>query len=318
MATLSERGYGSQWLKDTFLLGVDLTLDDGSPYPDRIFTDSIAQAERALADELGLVFNPQVIRERHDKEPDAAGGWFPIRTRHRPLVEVEKLSIIYGQSTTRAELPPQWATVTESIAGQVHIIPTAEGASSYLIAGGLPVIVGMGGLSAHHYIPAYFELEYMAGFPLYSGAVTILAGDVSAVVNTPRSFADVYAVEATAAAGSPRVSERRFDTFTIQLDAAQAQDTVVSWTIDTLPADIIRALGLKASLLALDVAGDLIVGAGIAQISTSLDGLSQSVNTTASATNSGYGARVLQFTKELKTLMATLKATYRAMNIAAL
>lgn len=318
MATLSERGYGSQWLKETFLLGVDLTLDDGSPYPDRIFTDSIIQAERALADELGLVFNPQVIRERHDKEPDAAGGWYPIRTRHRPLVDVEKLSIIYGQSTTRAELPPQWATVTESIAGQIHIIPTAEGASSYLISGGLPVIVGLGGLSAHYYIPAYFELEYMAGFPLYSGAVTILAGDVSAVVNTPRSFADVYAVEATASAGSPRVSARRFDNFTIELDAPQAQDTVVSWKIDTLPADIIRALGLKASLLSLDVAGDLIVGAGIAQISTSLDGLSQSVNTTASATNAGYGARVIQFQKELKELMATLKATYRAMNIAAL
>lgn len=77
MATLSERGYNAQWLKDTFLLGVDLTLDDGSPYPDRIFKDSIIQAERALADELGLVFNPQVIRERHDKEPDAAGGVVP-------------------------------------------------------------------------------------------------------------------------------------------------------------------------------------------------------------------------------------------------
>lgn len=318
MASLSDRGYGVQWLQDTFLLGVDLTLDDGSPYPTRIFEDSIQQAERALADELGLVFNPQVIQERHDKEPDAAGGWYPLRTRHRPLVEVEKLSIIYGQSSTRSELPPQWATITEGIAGQIHIIPTAEGASSYLIAGGLPVIVGLGGLSAHYYIPAYFELEYLAGFPLYTGTATILAGETSVEISTPKPFSDVYSVDVSASLGTASVKSRRFDKFTVSIDSVQAQDSTITWSIDMLPADIVRAIGLKASLLSLDVAGDLIVGAGIAQISTSLDGLSQSVNTTASATNSGYGARVLQFTKELKDLMATLRATYRAMNIAAL
>ena len=61
MASLAKRGYDTQWLKDTFLLGVDLTLDDGSPYPDRIFLDSIDQAVRAISDELGLIFEPQVI-----------------------------------------------------------------------------------------------------------------------------------------------------------------------------------------------------------------------------------------------------------------
>lgn len=318
MASLSERGYDSQWLKDTFLLGVDLTLDDGSPYPDRVFSDSIRQAERALEDELGLVFNPQVIRERHDKEPDAVGGWFPIRTRHRPLQKVEKLSVLYGNSSSKAELPPEWATITEGIAGQIHIIPVAEGASSYLVSGGLPVLVGLGGLSAAYYVPAYFEIDYLAGFPYYTGTATIVAGNTSIVVNTPRSFTDLYTVSVEASAGDPLIKERRFDNFTIEINAPQAQDLVVTWVIDTLPADIIRAIGLKSALLGLDIAGDLIAGAGIAQLSTSLDGLSQSVSTTASATNSGYGARVIQFSKELKELMATLKATYRAMNIMAL
>lgn len=315
MSSLAERGYSSQWLKDTFLLGVDLTLDDGSPYPERIFTDSIEQASKALADELGLLFEPQVIQERHDKEPDAVGGWYPIRTRHRPLVNVEKLSILYGNSSTKAELPPSWAMVTESIAGQVHIVPTTEGASSYMIAGGLPVIVGLGGLSAPFYIPAYFEIEYLAGFPFYKGNITIPQGATSVTINTPQSFRDGYTVKTDSNLVS--ITNKRFDTFTLTC-ASQGQDLNVEWYIDTLPSDIIRALGLKASLLSLDVAGDLIVGAGIASISTSLDGLSQNVNTTASATNSGYGARVIQFTKELKELMATLKATYRALNIVAL
>jgi len=315
MSSLETRGYNSQWLKDTFLLGVDLTLDDGSPYPERIFTDSIEQASKALADELGLLFEPQVIQERHDKEPDAVGGWYPIRTRHRPLVNVEKLSILYGNSSTKADLPPSWAMITEGIAGQVHIVPTTEGASSYLLAGGLPVIVGLGGLSSPFYIPAYFEMEYLAGFPFYTGTVTIPQGQTSLTVQTPQTFKDGYTVKTDQTI--IKIENKRFDSFTLKC-SPQGQDLNVSWYIDTLPADIIRALGLKASLLALDVAGDLIVGAGIASISTSLDGLSQNVNTTSSATNSGYGARVIQYTKELKELMATLKATYRALNIVAL
>ena len=236
MATLAQRGFDADWLKSTFLLGVDLTLDDGSPYPSRVFDDSIVQASRALEDELGLVFEPQAIQERHDKEPDAAGGWYPIRTRHRPLLEVEKLSVVYGQSSTRAELPASWCTVTESIAGQIHIIPVAEGANSYIMHGGLPYWIGLGGFNAHYYLPAYFELEYLAGFPLYTGSQTIAAGELVASVPTPQTFRDKYIVNVS---GGARVTLKRFDRFEVTLDQAQAQDVVVTWSIDTLPADII-------------------------------------------------------------------------------
>lgn len=319
MTTLSDRGFGAQYLKNTYLLGVDLTLDDGSPYPDDIFSSSIVQAERAVSDELGLTFSPQTFAERHDKEPDAAPSWFPIRTRYRPLISVDKLNVIYGQSSARAELPPQWATITEGIAGQIHIIPTTEGASSYIISGGTPVILGLGGLSSDFYIPAYFELEYLAGFPLYSGQSTISQGQSSVVIPTPTRFADRYDVALQLPVGvTAQTKNKRFDNFTVELNQAAGANVDFTWTIDTLPADIVRAVCLKASLLTLDVAGDLISGAGIASISTSLDGLSQNINTTSSATNSGYGARVIQFTKEYKELMMTLKATYRAINIAAL
>jgi hypothetical protein len=317
MASLAKRGYDTQWLKDTFLLGVDLTLDDGSAYPDRIFLDSIDQAVRAISDELGLIFEPQIIQERHDKEPDAHGAWFPIRTRFRPLQSVEKLAVLYGNSSERAEMPPEWAIITESVAGQLHIVPVSQGAASYVVAGGLPVLIGLGSLTAHYYVPAYFELEYMAGFPFYEGTALIPAGTQKIEIKTPKSFSEVYDVKLTSAI-SANIQNKRFDSFEIKLDQVQAQDITVNWSIDTLPSDIIRAIGLQASLLTLDVAGDLIVGAGIASLSTSLDGLSQNINTTASATNSGYGSRVLQFQKELKSLMATLKATYRAINIMAL
>jgi len=52
-----------------------------------------------------------------------------------------------------------------------------------------------------------------------------------------------------------------------------------------IPADIINLIGMMAAIGPFHIFGDLIAGAGIANISLSMDGLSQSVGTTSSATN---------------------------------
>ncbi len=70
-------------------------------------------------------------------------------------------------------------------------------------------------------------------------------------------------------------------------------------------------IGLAASMLPLDTAGDLIAGAGIASKSISQDGLSQSLSTTASATNSGYASRVMGYEKRLRAAETDLRAKYR-------
>ncbi|MBM4290074.1 MAG: hypothetical protein FJ138_00370 [Deltaproteobacteria bacterium] len=316
-SALALRGYDAAWLKSTFLLGVDLTLDDGTAYPDVVFEDALAQAERAIGDELGLTLAPQVIRERQDREPGLSAGWYPIRTRHRPLIEVQELAVLYGRSVSRAILPATWATIPEPMAGQIHIIPTTDGAASYVISGGQPIILGFGGMSGvDPYIPAYFEITYSAGFPLYTGAATIPAGALSVEAPIGRAFQDIYSASASTGA---TVSAKGFESLTLtRTGASTAAPLAVTWTVDTLPAPIVRAVGLQGASLALNIAGDLIAGAGIAQQSQGIDGLSQSIATTASATNAGYGARLGQFEKELKALMKTLKATYRAFNIAAL
>lgn len=77
-----------------------------------------------------------------------------------------------------------------------------------------------------------------------------------------------------------------------------------------VPANLVEYIGMLASEGPLGIAGDLIVGAGIASQSISMDGLSQSVNTTSSATNSGYGARIQQFQKRRKELKSAIKAAF--------
>ena len=63
---------------------------------------------------------------------------------------------------------------------------------------------------------------------------------------------------------------------------------------------LMEAVYKRASCGILNVWGDLIIGAGIASQSVSLDGLSQSIGTTQSAMFGGASARVENYTKDLK------------------
>lgn len=78
-----------------------------------------------------------------------------------------------------------------------------------------------------------------------------------------------------------------------------------------VPRNITDIIGKFASLGPFNIFGDLIAGAGIATISLSMDGLSQNIGTTSSATNSGYGARIGQYLKEIKDQIPKLRAYYK-------
>jgi hypothetical protein len=70
-----------------------------------------------------------------------------------------------------------------------------------------------------------------------------------------------------------------------------------------------------ASLGPFHVFGDLIGGAGIANVSLSMDGLSQTIGTTSSATNAGYGARIINYLKQLKEQIPLLRRYYKGLRM---
>ena len=81
----------------------------------------------------------------------------------------------------------------------------------------------------------------------------------------------------------------------------------------TVPENIKDMIAKKACFGPLNIAGDLLGGAGIASQSVSIDGLSQSFNTTSSATNAGYGARLLQYSKEIKEDLPSLQKYWKGL-----
>jgi hypothetical protein len=89
-----------------------------------------------------------------------------------------------------------------------------------------------------------------------------------------------------------------------------AVDYQAGFRSDEIPNDVKHLIGMQAAIGPLNIAGDLLVGAGIASKTVSMPGLSQTVNTTSSATNSGYGSRILEYQKEIKDLLPQIKAMF--------
>lgn len=87
---------------------------------------------------------------------------------------------------------------------------------------------------------------------------------------------------------------------------------------------VIRAISLRAAIHPFNILGDIVLGAGIASISGSIDGVSTSVNTTSSAENAAYSARIIMHRKELygeqgvPGLIQTLQKQWRRPGIALL
>lgn len=89
------------------------------------------------------------------------------------------------------------------------------------------------------------------------------------------------------------------------------------WTIqyktgfENIEYDLFNLVGMLSSIPGLIQAGDLILGAGIASQSLGIDGLSQSISTTSSATNAGYGARIQEYRKTIKETLSRIVSRYK-------
>lgn len=85
-----------------------------------------------------------------------------------------------------------------------------------------------------------------------------------------------------------------------------------------VPKDIMDLVGKFAAIKIFHLLGDIILGAGIASQSVSLDGLSQSIATTQSAENSGYSGRIKGYLEDLKGQIKRIQGFYQGIQMAVL
>lgn len=307
------------WLTSTFLLGVDLTLDDGTPFPDVVFEQAIRGAVSHLEHEIGITIDPySITNETHDAELKNQNSYWPFRLDLRPVLSFQAARIRLG-SFAPVTMPVSWLRSVSSKHGQIHIIPSQESLSSYFFTTGVPLLGGYGLFTTRDFIPGYFEFDYTAGFETREGTIVLPNGENEVTVDLSPKVLAKYDVTLTTAdahgASTARVVSLTDSSFKIQVATAPSTgDVTYTWSLDTLPKDLRHAIGIKAATnMLLSIAGDLILGAGIASQTLQIDGLQQTIGSTASAMYGGYSARLESFEKQYKMLLHALKAEYKVM-----
>lgn len=231
-------------LKELYMFGVDLTDDEGNPFPDRMFEHYIKSAIAWMEKQLDIPITPlEIVDELHDHYANDYGRWGWFDLYKYPIICVREVAFQYPSQTERVQIDQEWIVLQEEgRSGLIQIVPGQGNIADVLLIPGqlMPLWSGATGR-----VPGVWRFTYRAGFE-----------------------------------------------------------------VNEVPTDIKDAIGMKAAIQIFNIAGDLIAGAGIANTSISVPGLSQSVGTTSSATNSGYGARIIQYEKQLKATIPNLRRFY--------
>jgi hypothetical protein len=88
---------------------------------------------------------------------------------------------------------------------------------------------------------------------------------------------------------------------------------------ENAPDLLAQLIGMNATTGVLNVLGEIALGgqAALAGYSIGIDGLSQSVSTTASAENAAYGGRIRQMEREMTEVVRTLRQYYYGLTLTA-
>lgn len=304
-----------QLLVDTVLAGVDLRLEDGEEFADAMWTRSIEQGISYVESSLDVLLKERIIKgERQEHTPDYDNNWVRFHITRVPVQSITRLTGNYG-NLTPIEYPVSWAQLDSAFAGYVSIIPTATsaGVNDFIQdTGGLRIELFYGSQAG---VPGWYGINYKAGFPCFKGDLTIADGEEEVTYTYPDSpihpdfRPEIFSIS-SALVEVTEISNESVTFATVSGEPALG-DIDFSFLIHTFPQLVIDLILRRAGQYALAVAGDLILGAGIAGFSRSMDSLVEAVQSTSSPTNSGYGARILQFEREAQQIEALLKPMFR-------
>ena len=313
----------AQWVRDTYLPGIDLTDDLGTSFADQTILIGLRQAVAQLEQSLSISIDPIEIKgERFDLHAQDRNMYWPIYLHHRPLIKVDKFVLKYGRVMDQ-QVPNSWLSEIDYLHGRLNIMPSYEQMQTMASTLGTPYVFWQSGFA-----PGFFNLDYTAGFRVFEGTVTFDIGETSKVVTfaTDETFSttnyssafDLVNPGGSDASIVPTAYQRKTDSMSILLSRAPVAPLTVKWYVSDLPDDLRHLIGLRAAVHPLTIAGDLVLGAGVSSRSVGLDGLSQSISTTkAGAMGGAFAARIKMYKEEDERIFNAVKGRYRRMNVTA-
>ncbi|AGB62604.1 hypothetical protein [Bacillus phage phiAGATE] len=230
----------------------------GEYLPDAFYESKIEAAVSQAEKMLDIVILPRALTEHHDFYSNDYNSYAFIHTFHKPVLQVEKITLEYGTGTLY-RYPTRWWKVY-NLPGHLQIMPNtllsggSDGLSlSQAYQGNMPVLSGLPA-SGKNFAPQMFHVEYVGGM-------------------LPPSRRGVTAP-----------NEMHPDLWNMIIKLA-LKEVFEQW-------------------------GRLIIGAGIANMSIGIDGITQSIDTTQSAMYGGASADIVQLNEDIGKLYTGLKSYY--------
>ena len=232
-------------LKTNFLFGVDLTDDDGEPFPDSMFQFYIKAAVGWVERKLDIFLRTVVITNEkyHFNRHDVQRNMY-VHLINYPVISVESLGVFVPNNQQILDVDLNTVEV-DLDTGEIEIIPDT-----------IQFTLGTNGV----------------WFPM--------------LFNSTKQFPGFYQISYTAGFEKGKI-----------------------------PPELVELVGKVAALGPLNIAGDLVFGAGLAAQSVGLDGLMTSIQTTQSPTNAGYGARITEYWREIKQSLPDLRRYYKGVRM---
>ena len=165
---------GPYQIRTRHLFGLDLVskMRDSITKKPMVMTDAIIQdiiigAISQAETECMIDISPVQRREKYPFDRQAYESFGYIKTLHRPVNSIQKLSVTPANNIDVFTLPLDWVEVAYFHRGQINIIPM----TAAFIQGGMVPASTAGGaiffaiMGNRSWIPAYWQLEYITGYP---------------------------------------------------------------------------------------------------------------------------------------------------------
>ena len=150
-------------LKNWFMFGLDLTDDDGYPFPNSMFEFAIRAAIDSLEKTLMIKIKPtSIVGERQDYYRQDYMDFAFIQLNNYPIFDVSRVALRYPTAGSDITFPAEWYQINKEH-GQLHLIPTSGSLSQILIGQGGDYLTFV--WKGWDWMPNLWIIDYMAGFP---------------------------------------------------------------------------------------------------------------------------------------------------------
>lgn len=149
-------------LKNWFMFGLDLTDDDGYPFPTSMLEFAIRAAVDSIEKVLNIRIKPtQIIGERQDYYRQDYLDFAFIQLNEYPIFDVTRVALRYPTAGSDITFPAEWYNLNKAH-GHVHLIPTSGSLSNILIGRGGDYLTFV--WKGWDWMPNLWVIDYMAGF----------------------------------------------------------------------------------------------------------------------------------------------------------